>query len=153
MCFVQPYSVQDVLINKRKHLIVQLERKCNESYHSLMYIKTSRYSSAERYNLQKKLSFRVLLLSGSEDWPIKVTKYLKGIASKHISLVKIFNTMNLIGGVHCERNAVQRDTTNHAGEAVRMVRFACCPQQLNRWRKRKRIWHSSGIELYCWQFS
>ena len=44
--------------------------------------------------------------------------------------MEVFNAVYLVGGVHSERNPIQRLAADHAREAVRVVWLACCSQQL-----------------------
>ena len=43
-------------------------------------------------------------------------------------LVKVLDAVDVVGGVHGERDAVQAAVAHHAGEAVRVVGFPCSPQ-------------------------
>lgn len=43
-------------------------------------------------------------------------------------LVEVLDAVDVVGGVHGERNAVQAPVTHHTGKAVRVVSFTCRPQ-------------------------
>lgn len=42
--------------------------------------------------------------------------------------MKVLDAVDVVGGVHSERDAVQAAVTNHAGEAMRVIGFPCSPQ-------------------------
>lgn len=39
-------------------------------------------------------------------------------------LVEIINAVNTVGGINGERNAIQTEEANNAGETLRMIRFS-----------------------------
>lgn len=43
-------------------------------------------------------------------------------------LVEVLDAVDVVGGVHGERDAIQAPVTHHTGEAVRVVSFASRPQ-------------------------
>ena len=49
--------------------------------------------------------------------------------------MEVLYTMYLIGGIHCEWNAVQTLPAHDAGETLGVVRFACRTQNL--WMEEK----------------
>lgn len=42
--------------------------------------------------------------------------------------MEVLDAVDVVGGVHGERDAVQAAAAHHAGEAVRVVGFPCGPQ-------------------------
>lgn len=42
--------------------------------------------------------------------------------------MKVLDAVNVVGGIHGERDAIQAAVTHHAGEAVRMVGLPRGPQ-------------------------
>lgn len=59
------------------------------------------------------------------DWLISERKTYKW---SKVILVEVLDAVDLVGGVHGERNAVQAAVTHHADEAVRVVGLPCGPQ-------------------------
>lgn len=43
-------------------------------------------------------------------------------------LVEVLDAVDVVGGVHGERDAVQASVTHHTGKAVWVVSFTCRPQ-------------------------
>lgn len=45
-----------------------------------------------------------------------------------VLLVEVLDAVDVVGGVHGERDAIQAPVTYHTGKAVRVVSFTRCPQ-------------------------
>lgn len=60
-------------------------------------------------------------------------------------LMKIFDTVNLIGSIHCKRNSIQTFAADNAGETFRVIRLASCSQNLK--ITKNRIYRVAGCQV------
>lgn len=86
---------------------------------------------------------------------------LKCVCGGLVLLVEVLDAVDVVGGVHSERDAVQAPVTHNAGKAVRVVSFTCRPQNtLHDWLTAdvtglqgvlKTYKHTHSIDIHCYR--